>query len=629
MNKRPTFYCGVLLVVLTFLLVINPVRAFEEEAITFDITKSNVLDFPYLNSSQGRTWTNLENAFDNSPTTTYTNTSNELHGSLEGLLNVNFSNEYYYLLNWTYTAQMTNLNNGGSIQYKVYSYCPTQVEEDTFSTAYALTTRSGDLNKFCYMALMYMRPINTQTNINDYSRLYNFELWAYEDGVLLNATDEDSNALDNFTATLYDENLTLIEQGTTSTYFAWFNMSIQEANLNYTITFNKSGYETITNTFNYTRNHAIGNLYSYTASTSVLPSINITFYDLLNDNIVNNVTLIFDGDTSYFEANTTTGNYYNNDLTAGYYRILPISSGYASNEYYINLTPATKGVITAYLINSTNTNNITLTTQDSSLIAVPNALVNVYFRNGTQLKHVGTGSTDVLGRTDFTLNPSYTHRFVIEADGYTTKQFDYLPVEDLTITLSDTTAIDYTTIFGTISYTITPASSILTANDTQYFTFMVSDSSSGLSSIGIFYINGSDFATGVPSGTTLTLNVNTSKYANDRILFYYNFTTLDGDFYETSQSYYIQSSEGSNTSGFYAFNNIVDSGRGLLLLAVLLIIGVMIALARVGLPAGLITLVGALVLGVFTWLGWVNGWLGYSTAILVFLLTIFRGGVFE
>ena len=190
---------------------------------------------------------------------------------------------------------------------------------------------------------------------------------------------------------------------------------------NYTISLSKTGFFTTNDTISHTENEFV------TGYTYALPSLNLTYYDLADNSILTDVYTLFDGESNYFEENVTTGNFFDNNMTADYYRIVPQKTGYASNNYYINLSPSTAGFIDAYLVSTTGSNEITLTVQDTSLIAVPDALVSVFFRNGTNLKLVATGLTSVIGKTSFTLDPDYTHTFFIEAEGYSTKTFNYLP----------------------------------------------------------------------------------------------------------------------------------------------------------------------------------------------------------
>ena len=425
--------------------------------------------------------------------------------------------------------------------------------------------------------------------------------------------------------TLSGYNATLNETPNAITYntLSYFNMTGKSAN-DYFLTTTKENFTS--DVYNITWDGS--NSVSYTATLYGVPSINITFYDLLNNNIINDVDIIFDGESSYFTETIADGNYYSL-IDADYYRIVPQATGYAPNNYYINLTPNTAGVINAYLVNETGSNDITLTVQDGSLIAVPDALVSVYFRNGTNLRLVATGRTSIIGKTGFTLNPSYTHTFIVEASNYDTKSFDYLPTESLTVTLSNQQSVEYTTVLDTISYSITPSSNVLLSGGNQDFTFTVSDSNSQIVCFSIEYQNGTYPNCGSPAGGVLIMNINTTAWENERLLFYYNITTIGGESYQDSFSYYIMPSSAGENTGFSAFKNFSYTSKALSLLAVLLITMAMLTLAKMGFGASLITMLGTFLLVTFTWLGWVNAWLGYTTAILVLLMTIFKGGIFE
>lgn len=363
--------------------------AFSTQTETFDITKSDRIGYRTLNSTPDRTWTNLQNAFDDFPTTTYTNTSNNIGSLTPGILIVNHTSpkNYYYLLNYTYTGQTTNIINGGSITYRFYASCPTAVAYDTFATAYALTTRSGTINNFCLETYYYVLPTNTQISSSDYTRLYDYEVWAYEDGITINVTDIDSNLLDNFTITLYDENQTLIESGYTNTNVAWFNMSDKDINLNYTLKFNKSGYFNVNHTFNYTRNHTLGNLYDYTLTTLKVPVISVNFYDEVTEQTINNVSYKLIFDTIATEGNTTTGSVSNIYLNAtGLMEIEYISTSYPVRHYYLDVESQTNTSLDLYLLNENNATATSYLITNQAGVPLTNATLSVlrrYIEDGT------------------------------------------------------------------------------------------------------------------------------------------------------------------------------------------------------------------------------------------------------
>lgn len=449
--------------------------------------------------------------------------------------------------------------------------------------------------------------------------------WLGFQGIIINGTDYlTGNYVSNLNGTLYKNGVFYSENTTTGNNLYFY---ISESD-NYTINISANNY--VFTPDNYTFEYFNESVYNYTFinGTSV-PFLNISFYDVLTNNPINNVSLVFDGLNNYFTNSTYTGNYFNNSINSDYYRIYASANNYAGNNFYINLTPSTMGIINAYLVNDSDDNNIILTVQDTTLIPIENAVVSVYFKSGTTLKLVGMGRTNVIGKSSFNLNPDYTHTFIIEADGYSTKTFNYLPTESLTITLTDNTAIEYETVLDTINYALSPTNSVITASESQNFTFTVSDSASQLSSFSLQYGNTSEIVTGSPTGGIATLNVNTTLYENSNLLFYYNITTIDGQFYQTSKNYFIMSASAGNTTGFFSFTNLDYSNKALTLLAVLLIAMAMITMARFGFGAGIITLIGCLVLLSLTWLGWVNAWLGYSVGIIVILATLFRGGLFE
>jgi hypothetical protein len=182
----------------------------------------------------------------------------------------------------------------------------------------------------------------------DYVRLY-----AYDNETFLTVTAKDGNtdnAINTFNASLYYPNGTFYVADNTLSGSIIFNLSDQIEG-NYTLFMYVDNYKDQNTTINY-----VGSSVNYEFVTYPAPTINLSFYNEISKEVIENVTyeLIF---SDYaITGNTTTGYKYFDLNSSGLLEIVYYSDDYYQRKYYINLSPETNANISLYLINESATN---------------------------------------------------------------------------------------------------------------------------------------------------------------------------------------------------------------------------------------------------------------------------------
>ena len=158
------------------------------------------------------------------------------------------------------------------------------------------------------------------------------------------------------------------------------------------------------------------------------PIINISFYDELTEELINNISYkIFTPDGAAFSGNTTTGNLYNSGSEYGRTGILEISydnPNYYERKYFITLTNTLNTTLKFYLLNKTLANNqlvtYTVTDQDGNILpgAILKALRRYVSDSATVFEVVEMSKSDFNseGGLHLELNDA-TYKFFVEYNG--------------------------------------------------------------------------------------------------------------------------------------------------------------------------------------------------------------------
>ncbi len=200
---------------------------------------------------------------------------------------------------------------------------------------------------------------------------------------------------------------------------------------NYDLTLDASGYAVTTTTvsFNDTINTYQFNLYTTN-------SFNFTFRNEMTEEIVNqNITVEFISDVASYNYTAENGTLYVDIITPTtytlrYYSSTPTDYG-LTREYIYRLTNRTHQDLTLWMIDDSNSTEITITVYDETTInLIENAIVYVqrYFIEGNVYRTVAMYSTDVSGKSYFDVEADNQYYKILidfpwETRKYTSEEF--------------------------------------------------------------------------------------------------------------------------------------------------------------------------------------------------------------
>lgn len=166
-------------------------------------------------------------------------------------------------------------------------------------------------------------------------------------------------------------------------------------------------------------------VFSYNASFYSFNSVYVTIYDLFTGNLITqNVSIDVISDVYSTVTSTVDGTKYLTVLTPESYELRFASSGYVTSSYFITVNNDSSQDLTVYLLNSTNTYNVTINVIDESAQNVEGAVVKAsrydIDSNTFLLYAAGTTNSDGDVVLSLTYNDEY-YKFTVEVDGVTKK----------------------------------------------------------------------------------------------------------------------------------------------------------------------------------------------------------------
>ena len=439
-----------------------------------------------------------------------------------------------------------------------------------------------------------------------------------------------SHPISTFTVLLEGRNVTYSSSSSTTNGNVTFSLTQG----NYTATLTSATHETKQ------ANFTVSPLSSLQNETVFLYPINSIYTQIFHTGTStlitpNPITLTFSSTSYSANFTTTNGTLLVQSLTPEDYTISVSSSGFATTNYYVTLSSSSSVQLNAYLSNSSSLAAITFNVRDQgSANLLPNMLISISQRVNLSYTTITQKLTDISGQAQFSLDQSQTYRFTISGSGYDTRTFDLQPIQtEYTITLTPTSAIDYTTIYNQVSYVTYPISEQL-SNPTSLTNFsIITASESGIAInyfcvnttyLGIEYVNN---ISGSPAGGTALIQLNLSNLTSNQIINIGYCISLDG--YPTTyiyRSFYVDLTQASNESLQTIEDNITLSTplKGLLGLA--LVVVVMATMASMGLRDRRLNVVGGFSVMAMAYFGFFN--LVYSSAVAIILIgSYFIGGI--
>lgn len=190
------------------------------------------------------------------------------------------------------------------------------------------------------------------------------------------------------------------------------NMSTTDGNLsfwqysigNYSLTVDIDGYELSSETVGFDNGISTYQFNLYTTN-----SFNFTFYDEISEEIVNqNITVEFISDVASYNYTAENGTLYVDVITPSIYTLRYYSSSPTDygliREYIYELTNRTHQELSLWMIDDSNSTEVTITVYDeTTLNLIENAVVYIqrYFIGDNSFKTVAMYSTDVAGKSYF------------------------------------------------------------------------------------------------------------------------------------------------------------------------------------------------------------------------------------
>jgi hypothetical protein len=225
------------------------------------------------------------------------------------------------------------------------------------------------------------------------------------------------------------------------------------------------------------------------------------------------------------------------------YDIFLRSAGLSNNQYNFIYTSNVPNPYIMYM--NTGLTEVTFSIRDTSTQSINNANIQIEaFVNGTY-QLFSSKNTDISGVATFLVKEGNNHRVTISKDGYITQQFiTSFPEISYAIVLQDAIVLDFTGEAGGISYGYAPQQTTLNPNVTQVFSWTVSSSTSELLQYEINIYNGTTLLAqqigNNPSGSTISLNFDTTPFNNSMIVVIYSYTKQNYTVYSLPIAYFIK-----------------------------------------------------------------------------------------
>jgi len=400
----------------------------------------------------------------------------------------------------------------------------------------------------------------------------------------------------------------------------FFNVSINPADWTF-------DHKTITITTEDTLPNITFNLFSKN-------SINITIFDEETNEIIDytTTTLIMDHISQKFTNTTGSGNVFFIELFDGLWDLLISTALHNQREYIFTIVPQTTSRLNVYLLNSSNGDLTTFNIKNKEDQTLPGSTISVSNKINNTFVTVAQSVSDFAGQSNIFLSSTNEYRFTIEADTFTTKIFDLVPLANAyDIIMDPIDALDFTTIYDVLSYTMIPAS-ILTPQQEQNISFITS---SPLGYISYFGLNSSFNSTtnritnvsGSLAGGTASIFINTTDHTGTHIPVDF-FIKIAGEpeiriHHSYRTSLFITPGNISSVSIADKYkDSFTNVGKSLII--VIGAVAVILSLAEAGAPALANGIAGAIVIIFGVIIGWISPAVGIIITFITVTMVIFR-----
>ena len=361
-------------------------------------------------------------------------------------------------------------------------------------------------------------------------------------------------------------------------------------------------------------------------------SINITIYDEETQKIINDTTttLILNNLNSIMQTlYTSNGTIYKDDLFGGLWDIAVFNDFYTQRNYFVTIVDDTHTTLDVWLLNSSNGEAKTFNIRNQEDEPLEDVFITITNKVNDTYVVVAQKYSDISGQLSIFLKSTTEYRIMLEAAGYTTKIFDLEPASSLyNIILSTDVDIPFTTIYDKVSYSLTTTEgslnfSIITSSIGGFISFFGLNSSFD----GINYLTN---VTGSVGGGTASIIILNSSNSTGRTIDIDYFIKLNGeDLINLHNTYYTYNATAiSNYSALSVAEKYKGDFSGVMLavISILVVVAIVATFAELGVPAAISGFAGAIILFVFSILGWLPILMTSSILIIVIGMFLFRRG---
>ena len=361
-------------------------------------------------------------------------------------------------------------------------------------------------------------------------------------------------------------------------------------------------------------------------------SINITIYDEETQKIINDTTttLILNNLDSIMQTlYTSNGTIYKDDLFGGLWDIAVFNDFYTQRNYFVTIVDDTHTTLDVWLLNSSNGEAKTFNIRNQEDEPLEDVFMTITNKVNDTYVVVAQKYSDISGQLSIFLKSTTEYRIMLEAAGYTTKIFDLEPASSLyNIILSTDVDIPFTTIYDKVSYSLTTTEgslnfSIITSSIGGFISFFGLNSSFD----GINYLTN---VTGSVGGGTASIIILNSSNSTGRTIDIDYFIKLNGeDLINLHNTYYTYNATAiSNYSALSVAEKYKGDFSGVMLavISILVVVAIVATFAELGVPAAISGFAGAIILFVFSILGWLPILMTSSILIIVIGMFLFRRG---
>jgi len=361
-------------------------------------------------------------------------------------------------------------------------------------------------------------------------------------------------------------------------------------------------------------------------------SINITIYDEETLKIINDTTttLILNNLDSIMQTlYTSNGTIYKDDLFGGLWDIAVFNDFYTRRNYFVTIVDDTHTTLNVWLLNSSNGESKTFNIRNQEDEPLEDVFMTITNKVNDTFVVVAQKYSDISGQLSIFLKSTTEYRIMLEAAGYTTKIFNLEPASSLyNIILSTDVDIPFTTIYDKVSYSLTTTEgslnfSIITSSTGGFISFFGLNSSFD----GINYLTN---VTGSVGGGTASIIILNSSNSTGRTIDIDYFIKLNGeDLINLHNTYYTYNATAiSNYSALSVAEKYKGDFSGVMLavISILVVVAIVATFAELGVPAAISGFAGAIILFVFSILGWLPILMTSSILIIVIGMFLFRRG---